>query len=106
MKRELQKQLFDNYPDLFKEKDLPPDQSNMCFGFECDDGWYDLINTLCHLIKHYDKQQTNKSDYKPVVVQQVKEKFGGLRFYYYGGDDIIAGMVSFAEAMSQHDVDN
>ena len=24
----------------------------------------------------------------PVVVQQVKEKFGGLRFYYYGGDDI------------------
>ena len=101
MKRELQKQLFDNYPDLFKEKDLPPDQSNMCFGFECDDGWYDLINTLCHLIKHYDKQQTNKPNYKPVVVQQVKEKFGGLRFYYYGGDDIIAGMVSFAEAMSQ-----
>jgi hypothetical protein len=101
MKRELQKQLFDNYPDLFIEKDLPPDQSNMCFGFECDDGWYDLINTLCHLIKHYDKQQTNKPDYKPVVVQQVKEKFGGLRFYYYGGDDIIAGMVSFAEAMSQ-----
>ena len=36
MKRELQKQLFDNYPELFIEKDLPPDQSNMCFGFECD----------------------------------------------------------------------
>ena len=101
MKRELQKQLFDNYPELFIEKDLPPDQSNMCFGFECDSGWYDLINTLCQLIKHYDKQQINKPDYKPVVVQQVKEKFGGLRFYYYGGDDMVAGMVSFAEAISQ-----
>ena len=100
MKRELQKQLFDNYPELFIEKDLSPDQSNMCFGFECDSGWYDLINTLCQLIKHYDKQQINKPDYKPVVVHQVKEKFGGLRFYYYGGDDMVAGMVSLAEAMS------
>ena len=101
MKHELQKELFDIYPELFREKDLPHDQSNMCFGFECDSGWYDLINTLCQLINHYDKQQTNKPDYKPVVVQQVKEKFGGLRFYYYGGDDIVAGMVAFAEAMSQ-----
>lgn len=35
-----------------------------------------------------------------VVVSQVKEKFGTLRFYYNGGDDIIDGMVRMAEAMS------
>ena len=33
-------------------------------------------------------------------VTQVKEKFGGLRFYYDGGNNYIDGMVSFAEAMS------
>ena len=35
-----------------------------------------------------------------VVVEQVKEKFGTLRFYYQGGDDAIDGMVRMAESMS------
>jgi len=35
-----------------------------------------------------------------VVVTQVKEKFGTLRFYYEAGDDIIDGMVRMAEGMS------
>jgi hypothetical protein len=36
-----------------------------------------------------------------VVATQVKEKYGTLRFYYAGGDDMIDGMVSMAEAMSE-----
>ncbi len=35
-----------------------------------------------------------------VVVDQVKEKFGTLRFYYHGGDSTVYGMVRMAEAMS------
>lgn len=35
-----------------------------------------------------------------VVVDQVKEKFGSLRFYYHGGDDEVYGMVRMAESMS------
>lgn len=35
-----------------------------------------------------------------VVADQVKEKFGTLRFYYHGGDDYVHGMVRMAEAMS------
>jgi len=31
---------------------------------------------------------------------QVKEKFGGLRFYNIGGDDIIDGMIELAENQS------
>lgn len=98
MSPELTKQLYDNFPDLFKEKDLPPEQSNMCWGFECSDGWYNIIFTLCSLIQIHQKSQ--KADYEPVVVQQVKEKFGTLRFYYYGGDDTVSGMVAYAEAIS------
>ncbi len=33
---------------------------------------------------------------------QVKEKFGGLRFYYSGGDEKIAAVVSFVEAISYY----
>lgn len=32
-----------------------------------------------------------------IEVQQIKEKFGGLRFYYQGGDERIDGMVTMAE---------
>jgi hypothetical protein len=36
--------------------------------------------------------------YTPAVkIDQIKEKFGGLRFYYSGGDAEVAGMVRFAE---------
>jgi hypothetical protein len=35
-----------------------------------------------------------------VTLDQVKEKFGTLRFYYTGGDDEISGMVRMAESMS------
>ena len=33
-----------------------------------------------------------------LVAVQIKEKFGGLRFYYEGGDDQIYGMVRMAES--------
>jgi hypothetical protein len=37
-------------------------------------------------------------DYPPdVKIDQIKEKFGELRFYYSGGDEQVAGMVRFAE---------
>lgn len=39
---------------------------------------------------------TPKLDY--IRVAQIKEKFGGLRFYYDGGDNEISGMVRMAES--------
>ena len=35
-----------------------------------------------------------------IRIDQIKEKFGGLRFYYSGGDDEISGMVRMAESLS------
>lgn len=35
-----------------------------------------------------------------VVVTEIKEKFGSMRFYYTGGDSVIEGLVAMAEAMS------
>ena len=42
-----------------------------------------------------DLRITPKVDW--IHVEQIKEKFGGLRFYYQGGDDQIHGMVTMAE---------
>jgi hypothetical protein len=61
---------------------------------ECDEGWRGLYEPLLDLCKLYGYD-----------VRQVKEKFGGLRFYYsWSADepDKIAAIVMAAEAMSYH----
>ena len=37
-----------------------------------------------------------------IRIAQIKEKFGGLRFYYDGGDDQISGFVDMAELWAGH----
>lgn len=37
-----------------------------------------------------------------IQVHQIKEKFGGLRFYYQGGDNHISGLVDMAETWAGH----
>ena len=52
-------------------------------------------------IKYKQKTEPDyQSNYFPVKFDQIKEKYGGLRMYFSGGDDYINGLVSMAEAMS------
>ena len=82
-------------------------ETTMCWGFECGNGWYHIIRVLCSNIQHHIDWRNQKNELNPnqpivpqVTVDQVKEKFGTLRFYYTGGDDYIDGLVSMAESMS------
>lgn len=44
------------------------------------------------------KYSNNIKIFPPEIkIDQIKEKFGGLRFYYSGGDDQVYGMILFAE---------
>ena len=75
----------------------------MCWGICVDSGWLKLIDTLCEEIaQHVETENTYGDTGKTLHFEavQVKEKFGGLRFYYDGGDERISGMVNMAQAMS------
>jgi hypothetical protein len=49
----------------------------------------------------FDTQNDKKDlEYFPVKFDQIKEKYGGLRVYFSGGDEYVEGLVSMAEAMS------
>lgn len=148
MKKELDDRLCADYPDIFGDRHKDMTETCMCWGFECGDGWYNIIDALCSNIQnHIDWQEKSRNailqyneiikeaqagnlkplqerynqwtdpeqriqealekgptpvpkPIQPVVVEQVKEKFGTLRFYYRGGDDVIDGMVRMAEAMT------
>lgn len=103
MKKELQEALFKKYPSIFCQKDLPPQETAMCWGVSCGDGWYDLIDTLCGDIDNHLSNVNRGNLDNPVLIcqaTQIKEKFGGLRFYTVGSDDYIDGLISMAESMS------
>lgn len=153
MNDKLDKQLCEKYPKIFKDRYADMRTTAMCWGFECGDGWYNIVDKLCaniqshidwsrkqrlsdlrynralkaalagdnsRLIKYYsfkgkvtdytltcvERDIANplyrmvRESVPQVVAEQVKEKFGGLRFYYRGGDEYISGLFAMAESMS------
>jgi hypothetical protein len=102
MQLKLDEQLCAKYPKIFVNRHADMQTTAMCWGIGCGDGWYNIIDQLCHNIQsHVDWQNRNTTTVPQVVAVQVKEKVGSLRFYYDGGDDYIAGMTSLAESMSE-----
>lgn len=88
--------LIKNFPILYGLKDAAPTEALMCFGFECDDGWVDLIWMLSEKIEQWNRDHPKDT----IRATQVKEKFGGLRFYVDGGTDDIFDMIDKAERLS------
>jgi hypothetical protein len=103
MSPELDNILCKRYPLIFANRGGQPTETLMCFGFEHGDGWFQMIQSMCSLIQNHINWKNREAVVVPQVVAiQVKEKFGGLRFYYEGGDAYIRGMTSMAEEMSLH----
>ena len=134
MRRELDEQLCAKYPLIFKDRNADMRTTAMCWGLECGDGWYNIIDVLCGLLtSDYRQAQSRYESIKDLVDQprwqgsdkivtqeqideakvkldeetlkvpvavQVKEKFGGLRFYVQAATDKHYQFISFAEVMS------
>ena len=101
MKQELDTLLCERYPKLMVNRNLPMQETCMCWGFDCGDGWFNILDQLMGNIQHHIDWKNKKEEVvAQVTLDQVKEKFGTLRFYYTGGDDVIDGMVRMAESMS------
>jgi hypothetical protein len=84
------KQMEEKFPKMFEHK---------YGGFAVGAGWYPILEALCANIQSHIDWRNRENEVVPqVVVEQIKEKFGGLRFYYQGGDEQIHGMVRMAEA--------
>lgn len=112
------------YPELFKRG---PSR-----GFECGDGWYNLLDNLLHVIQHKLRRfrevaeirekvlskgeeplpwiaeyfgKNPKDPLKSFQIDQIKEKFGGLRFYWNckassEETHAVEGAVALAESLS------
>lgn len=63
MKRQLQDQLYKDFPLLYGDRNKSMRQTCMCWGIETGDGWYDLIRELSEKlskqIEQYSKDNPN-----------------------------------------------
>ena len=134
MRQELDEALCAKYPLIFKDRHADMRTTAMCWGLDCGDGWYNIIDVLCGLLtsdyRHaetdyksikdklgkprweFDKKIVTQENIdeskakmeeeaaKVSVAVQVKEKFGGLRFYVHGASNKHWDYISFAESMS------
>lgn len=65
------------------------------FGFECNDGWANLIEATLRLTRQHAELKA-----LDVKVTQAKEKFGQLRIYHRGGDESIGAAFEITELVS------
>lgn len=83
--------LYAAYPILYQNKR----------GFDCGDGWFALLNELSAKLEAIN----NSSDNPNAIAIQVKEKFGGLRFYVESGTDDVYALIDKAESASRRTCD-
>ena len=74
MKKELEEKLYKEFPQFFKDHDKSAQETAMCWGCQCDDGWYDLIRETCLELSNLDLPEE-------FTFNTVKQKFGRLLIY-------------------------
>lgn len=80
MKAEHEKELFELAPILYSGHKESMRHCLMCFGFECEDGWFYPLRSLSAQVEAKNILMRKYGVY--IKATQVKEKFGTLRFYY------------------------
>lgn len=117
MRRELDEALCKDFPALYRDRHADMRSTAMCWGIEPGDGWYGIIRRLSERLTELDAKHsrwhrrlwawvcwiTERLRYGQweeawytikhgwpeahTVATQVKEKYGGLRFYISGGSE-------------------
>lgn len=99
MSPELDKKLVEACPNLYRDRYGNMQETAMCWGFDFDDGWFDIIWDLSNKLEKLilEEPEENRVFYKAV---QAKEKFGGLRLYMHGSTKEMNALISASENLS------
>lgn len=95
--------LIEKHPKIFASYEGNPGNCNW---YGVPKGWLPIVDLLCSSIQNYidhsskwNKELEKFTNPPQVTCIQMKEKFGGLRFYTNGHDEIVEGMIEMAEYM-------
>lgn len=92
MNETLTESLYTAFPQLYRGRHKPKEESSMCWGFACGDGWYQLLYDLSQELSDYLKGRPD-IDFE---VMQVKSKFGILHVHLNYRDGATEKMIELA----------
>lgn len=92
MKAALDTELCQKFPTLYRDRNADMRTTCMCWGFSCGDGWAGILSALSAGITNATSERCWGGKAKAAdghfecgfvaVAEQVKEKYGTLRFYW------------------------
>lgn len=97
MRTEYEGHLLGQYPKLFEDRNARPLESSMCWGFQCGDGWFHLVEAFCQVVERLIALQM----VPPVKISQVKSKLGTLGIHFRGGNDRVQALSEFVWTLSE-----
>lgn len=80
MKKELQNRLAEEFPFMRCKPEEAIGDFYCIVDIDVGDGWYGLLYDMC---KEITEVLETEGESVNLVVEQIKEKFGGLRFYFH-----------------------
>jgi len=96
MDMNLQNKILSDFPHLF------PDAGRRLMGLiDCGNGWFDLIYELCKKLE-VEITSVDWPERFKLHVNQIKEKFGGLRFYMNQSTTRMDDLITIAEHKSEN----
>lgn len=102
MSPENTQKLFEAFPRLYRGRNKPVRESSMSCGFECGDGWIDLLWKLSQSIEGEARKLglDAQSESWPEV-SQVKQKAGSLRFYLEHATPAMEALIEETDKVSR-----
>lgn len=100
MREDLDKKLVAAFPNLYQDRFSDMKQTCMCWGFSCADGWFKLIWDLSEKLERL-ILAIPEEERKNFRALQVKEKYGGLRFYMVCETKEMSDLIEKAELESE-----
>lgn len=83
MDKELEDKLYAKYPKIFAQKDLDINESGLFWGIQCENGWYNIIDTLCDEIQSYvDQPHINLEMYSKWLEKSLTDNDDELSEFY------------------------
>jgi hypothetical protein len=99
MTPELDEKLCKEFPNLYADRHASMMSTAMCWGFECCDGWFQLLYDLSQKLEELILKMP-EDERSAIRASQVKEKYGTLRFYMTLETDEMYKAIQEAEKLS------
>lgn len=99
MDQNLDEQICKECPNLYSQRNGDLRTTAMCWGFECNSGWFKIIYELSKELEA-EILKLPESEREYTCASQVKEKYGILRFYMHSETDEMSYLIREAEQKS------